>query len=113
MNPEVAFGDAQALTTCLAVEGFLLATVSLAATLGSAGRRRVAKLPVSAFTIAMAAALLSCLVGAAAFASWLGLFGEGSLLPARQLLIAVILLVVLATQPIIAVFLALGTRTED
>lgn len=113
MDPQASFADAQALSTCLAVEGFLLATVSLAATLGAPGRRRVAKLPISATAVALGAAGLCCLLGTGALASWLGLYGEGDFLPLRQLWIAVVLLLAVIIQPVLAVLLALGTRSED
>jgi hypothetical protein len=113
VDPQASFADAQALSTCLAIEGFLLATVSLAGTLGSAGRRRVAKLPIPASAIALSASVLCCLLGTAALASWIGLYGTGDLLPFRQLWIALMLLLAVVVQPIIAVLLALGTRSED
>lgn len=110
---QAVFGDAQALSTFLTVEGFLLATVSLAVTLGAPRKGRVAKMLVPASVIALSAASLSILVGVAAAASWVGLFGEGTLLPLRQLVVAVVLLLALVAQPVIAVLLALGARHED
>lgn len=107
------FSDVQALTTFLSVEGFLLATVSLAVTLGAPGRRRPAALPVPATTIALSAAGLSVFVGTGGVAAWLGLYGQGSFLPFQQLWIAVVMLTAVLAQPVIAVLLALGTRVKD
>lgn len=110
MSPAIT--DAQVLTTFLSVEGFLLATISLTATLGAPGRKRPAPLPVRAEAIAMGAAVLSMLVGAAGVAAWFGMYSEGSLLPPRQLLIAVVLLSVVVAQPVVAFLLALGARAK-
>lgn len=107
-----ALSDANALSTFLTVEGFLLATVSLAVTLGTPGRRRPALLPVPVSVIAMGAAVLSVLVGLAGVAAWLGLYGEGSILPFRQLWIGIMLLGAVIAQPIIAFLLAFGARRD-
>lgn len=107
------FSDVQALTTFLSVEGFLLATVSLAVTLGAPGRRRPAALPVPATFIALGAAWLSVLVGTGGVAAWMGLYGQGSLLPLQQLWIAVVMLAAVLAQPVIAILLALGSRVKD
>lgn len=113
MTLQASLSDAQSLTACLAVEGFLLATVSLAVSIGTPGKRRVANLPISAFGIAISAAVLSIIVATAGVAAWIGLYGEGTLLPLRQLWIAVVLLIVVAAQPILALGLALGARSAD
>lgn len=105
-----ALSDAQALTTFLTVEGFLLATVSLSVSLGAPGLRRQAPLPVPASHLAMGAAYLSILVGFAGVAAWVGIYGEGVILPPRQLSIAIVLLGAVIAQPAIAFLLALGTR---
>lgn len=73
----------------------------------------MAKLPVPAAAIALSASILCCLLGTAALASWIGLYGSGSILPFRQLWIAVMLLLAVVAQPILAVLLALGARSED
>ena len=107
-----ALPDAQALTTFLTVEGFLLATVSLSVTLGAPGLRRPAPLPTSARHLAMGAACLSVVVGVAGIAAWVGLYSEGIILPLRQLFIAIVLLTAVIAQPVIAFFLALGAGTR-
>lgn len=96
----------------LTVEGFLLATVSLAATLATPGRRRQPAMPVKPSELAIAAAVVSVFVGSAGIAAWLGLYSEGEPLPFRQWWIAAIALVALVAQPIIAFLLALGTRSK-
>lgn len=107
-----ALADAQALSTMLTVEGFLLATVSLAATLGTPGRRRPAAMPIKPASLALGAAGVSALVGSAGIAAWFGLYGQGEILPFRQWWIAAIALVALVAQPVVAVVLALGTRSK-
>lgn len=62
--------------------------------------------------LALAAAVLAGLVSAAGIAAWLGLYSGGQLLPFRQWLIAVVILLALIAQPVIAVLLAIGTRSK-
>lgn len=107
------FSDVQALTTFLSIEGFLLATVSLAVTLGAPGRRRPAALPLPAHHIAYGAAGLSVFVGTGGVAAWLGLYGQGTLLPLQQLWIAIVILVAVLAQPVLAVLLSMGSRAKD
>lgn len=109
----VGLTDAQSLTTILTIEGFLLATVSLALALATPGRRRPISLPVAPSHVALGAAVLSVLVGAAGVGAWIGIYGFGELLPPRQVWIAVTLLVAVVFQPVIAFLLALGARSGN
>lgn len=113
MEPHASFTDAQALTTLLSAEGFLLATVSLAVTLGAPGRKGVPNLPVRPPTIAMMAGCLSAVLALGALLAWLGLYSHGDLLPPRQLAIAALLLVAVVGQPVLAIILAMGARMKE
>lgn len=113
MSTHASFTDAQALTALLSAEGFLLATVSLAVTLGTPGRKGVPNLPFRPPTIAMTAGCLSALLAVGGLLAWLGLYGQGSLLPPRELAIAAILLLAVVGQPVLAVILAMGARMKE
>lgn len=113
MDAHTAFTDAQALTTFLSVEGFLLATVSLAVSLGTPGRKRVPNLPFRPATIAMMAGCLSAVVALGGLFAWAGLYGQGSLLPFRELWIAATLLAAVVLQPCLAIVLAMGARAKE
>jgi hypothetical protein len=113
MAGQAALSDVQVLTAVLTIEGFLLATVSLAAALGAPGRSRQPALPLSAFAIACGAAGLAVLVGSAGVVAWAAIYGEGEMLPLAQAWIALVILLVVICQPALAILLALGTRTQE
>src|SRR3954447_10831728 len=106
------FSPSQAMSTLLATESFLLATVSLTATLAAPGRRRVARLPVSGAWLGALAAVAVCVAGIGALTAWAVIFTGGSLRPFPEVVIAGCLLLVIVTQPLLAVALALGLRSE-
>ncbi|WP_459954624.1 hypothetical protein [Mycobacterium avium] len=104
--------DAEALTTLLTVEAFLIAVLTLTATLVAPGQSRVPALPVSGFKLAMSAAIAVCVVAVGAVCAWAGMYVGGSLRPAREVAVAAILLLAVLFHPIFAVVLALGVRSK-
>ncbi|WP_448614066.1 hypothetical protein [Modestobacter sp. URMC 112] len=103
----------QSLSTLLASESFLLATVSLTATLIAPGRRRTARLPIPGAWLAGLSAGAVCLAAVGAAVSWFMIFGGGSLRPLPEAIVAVCIFLMIAIQPVLAVALAMGLRTES
>ncbi|MDF2146759.1 hypothetical protein [Knoellia sp. p5-6-4] len=103
----------QALPVLLTVEGFLLAVISLAVTLGTPGRRRPAGTPIPPSAIAWCAAGLAIVVAVGALSAWLGMYTGDTWLPFPQLVIAASLLLAVVAQPVIAVLMAMGLRSGD
>jgi hypothetical protein len=104
--------DAQALSTLLTIESFMLAVVSLIASLAAPGRSHVADLPVPGHHLAMSAAVGVCVLAGGAAAAWSGMYTGGSLRPWREVVIAVVLLAAALAQPVFAVMTARGVRPK-
>jgi hypothetical protein len=104
--------DTEALSTLLTGESFMLAVVSLTASLGAPGRSRVSALPVPPFKLALAAAGAVGLFALGAILAWSGMYVGGSFRPAREACIAVIILLAVLFQPVFALIVAFGVRTR-
>src|SRR5689334_18440999 len=104
--------DAQALSTFLTLESFMLAVLSLTANLVAPGRARVAALPVSGFKLALSAAIAVGVLALGALCAWAGMYVGGSLRPLCEVAVAVVLLLAVLFQPLFAVALALGVRVR-
>lgn len=104
--------DAQALATLLTVESFLLAVMSLTATLTAPGRSRVSALPIGGVPLAFGLAGTIGFLAVGAVMCWGGMYVGGAWRPPREGFIAVALLVAVVAQPVVAVLMALGVRTR-
>lgn len=104
--------DAEALGTLLAVESFMLAVLSLTATLSAPGRKRVSALPVRAEQLALGVAGVVVTLGLGASLAWGGLYFGGAWRPLREAAIAAILLIAILAQPVVAVLMAIGVRSR-
>nr|WP_131721754.1 hypothetical protein [Mycolicibacterium komanii]CRL77951.1 hypothetical protein CPGR_04973 [Mycolicibacterium komanii] len=104
--------DAQALSTLLTIEAFMLAVVSLTASLFAPGRDRVPDLPMSGYALAMSAAIGVCILALGATFAWVGMYAGGSLRPWREVVVAVVLLLAVLAQPVFAVLTARGVRSK-
>jgi hypothetical protein len=105
--------DTQALSTLLTLSSFLLAVLSAIAALSTPGRNRLAKLDVTPVRLAYLVTGLVATVSLGAGSAWSGIYiGGGELLPIREVLIAAVLLAAILSQPILALLVARGLRTE-
>lgn len=104
--------DAQALGTFLTVESFMLAVLSMTATLGAPGRSRVSALPLKPSQLANCVAGLVAVVALGAVLSWSGMYVGGSMRPLREAAIAAILFFAIIAQPVIASLMAIGVRSR-
>lgn len=105
--------DSQVLSTFLTVESFMLAVLGLIATLAAPGRKRVPALPVKPHRLVLGVAILISMFASGALLAWAGLYVGGAWRPLRESAIAVILLVAVFAQPIVAVIVALGVRPRS
>lgn len=108
---EPALSNVQALSLLLTVESFLLATLNIAITLSAPGRKRVArirKIPVPEIS-----AGLIVVVAVGALSAWLGMYSGSNWLPFQEIIIAGALLIAIVAQPIFAILIAYGMRSED
>ncbi|MCZ9633414.1 hypothetical protein [Rhodococcus sp. BH5] len=104
--------DAQALSTFLTVESFMLAVLSLTATIAAPGRRRVSALPVKPTQLAFGVAGVVTVLAVGAVLSWGGIYVGGSWRPVREVILAAILLFAVVAQPVIAGLMAIGLRSR-
>jgi hypothetical protein len=104
--------DAEALSTLLTVESFMLAVVSLITSLSQPERPLIPALPLSPLKLAFAVAGSVCLLAAGSVLAWSGMYVGGSLRPLREVCTAVIILLAVLLQPIFAFIIALGVRTR-
>jgi len=104
--------DYQLLATCLTIEGFLLAAVSLSLSMNSPNRARPLVNKNLVIKAIYAAVGLSGLMGVAGGLCWWGVFIStgGDWLPIRQVCIAGILLAAIVFQPVITALVAYGAR---
>ena len=107
MNP------VDSLMTLLTVESLLLAVVSMAITMAAPGGPRVANFPIPAPVLAGSSVAVLALVATGSTAAWAQLYVGGSWRPFPDIVIAATLLVAILAEPLLALALALGMRTED
>src|SRR5689334_10793382 len=106
------FTNANALSTLLTTEGLLFAALALAVNLLTPSRRPP-KLPVPAKLIGYFAAGVLVVVAIGAAFAWGQIYTGGHLRDFSSVVEAGSMLVAIAAQPVLAVLLALGLRTED
>lgn len=105
------FTDAQALSTLLAVEGFLLAAISLSISLSAPNQARPMSFGwLKPAHMARVAACILVFVALGALAAWSSIFTGGSFGGFTRLLVAAALLVALVAQPLLALGLAFGAK---
>lgn len=104
--------DAQALSTLLTVESFMLAVLGLIANLAAPGRTRVANLPIRPSQLALMVASGVGVLALGAVLCWAGIYVGGSWLPIREIIIASVLLTAVLFQPALAVLMALGMTSR-
>lgn len=104
--------DAQALSTLLTVESFMLAVISLTATFSAPGRARLSGLPVSGVQLALGLAGTISFLAIGAVLCWAGMYVGGTWRPLREVIVAITLLVAIIVQPVVAFLMALGVRTR-
>lgn len=109
-GPEPALSYVQAISTLLALEGFLLAVVSLTVSLGAADQKRQRDMLLSPRMVARLAAGLAVVVASGAVASWCGLYAGGHLRPLPEVFVATALLVAIVMQPFFAVALSFSLK---
>lgn len=110
---EPAFTNAQALTTLLGAEGFLLAAVALSINLSNPGQQFARKGWMSFRKVTIGAAFVLLVAAVGAGFAWANIFLRGATYAGHvEATIAVALAIVIVAQPIIALTLALGAGTE-
>lgn len=108
-----ALTDAQALSTLLVVEGFLLAAISLAITLDAPNQVRPRSFRVIKPThIVRGAACVLVVLAIGAVSAWCQIFTGGEFEGFTRAVIAGALLLAVVVQPVIAVLLAFGSKTQ-
>jgi len=110
-QPSALSGTA-AITALLAFQGFLLASVSLSASLGAPGQKRMRKWLLPPIAIAFTSVGLMLILAVAATASWGSVYVGGSLRGPAEVCVAAALIIVIWVQPIIAALLSLGLRVK-
>lgn len=111
-QPEL-FSAGQALGTLLAVEGFLLAAISLAINLAAPNQERARSFGrFEPIHLAQGAAIVLGIVAVGAGAAWMEIFTGGHFAGIRRLIVAVALLIALIAQPVLAILLAFGAKTK-
>lgn len=102
--------DFQLLGYFLTIEGFLLAAVSLSASLGTPDQKRPSLLPFNVHWITIIAAAISGVAGAGAVISWFGVYInlDGKFLSLPNILQATFLIIAAIAQPTLALFLSLA-----
>lgn len=109
----VALSGTSAVTALLAVEGFLLATVSLAASLASPGQKRGRRWLVPPAGIAGIAVAVMFVLALAGTAAWCSVYAGEDLRPVAEAAVGAALIIAIWLQPIIAFLLALGFRLKE
>ena len=112
-QPAAAISDAQALSTLLAVEGFLLAAISLSINLDAPDQKRPMSFNrVKPVVLARCAAVVLVIVAVGAVSAWTAIFAGGSYVDITRFLVGSALLVALIAQPALALFLAFGAKRK-
>lgn len=107
------FTEAQALSTLLIIEGFLLASISLSINLDAPNSPRAMSFRLlKPNQLAKIAAFILAFVAVGAFVAWLSIFTGGEFEGISRSVIAAALLVALMAQPALALFLAFGAKRQ-
>lgn len=107
-----AFTDGQALSALLATEGFLLAAVALAVNLDAPGQPRGRDAVVAFRTLAISAGVVLGVAAIGALVAWSRIFVGGEFGGFSRALVAGCLVVPIVAQPVIALLLALGSKSS-
>lgn len=105
-----ALSDAQAMTTLLGVEGFLLAAVALSINLSAAGQAKPRRFNVQFERITLGAAIVLTLVAVGAISAWYGIYGTGRFMGFPEAIAPAALAIGIVAQPVIALLLAYGSK---
>ena len=101
-----------ALTILLTAESLLLAVVGLAVSFCAPGGKRVPNLPVPAPVIVWASVIILAIAGIGAGFAWSEIFIPHYPFDFAGFMIAGSIVVAIASEPILAFFLALGTKPK-